>query len=234
MHNLWAIEIEVLPFKIYFIFSNTTLSVSASNALVNSSNKYILGFLSRERARAILCFWPPEIWIPFWPTSLSNSILTNNYFLPIRWWSPEKSWFLNTFQFVFDPLFHSYTQYFIQHYPKIVSVPDSPVRVPSGTDRDWIFQCYDHWFLSIPTRLDRTSLATAQWWIYRSRMGLQTRFFPLFWFLDWNCLAQLSFLLGTWKLLDWIKSILHSFLSLALLFIGLLRIHLCFIEFQRC
>nr|PNR30699.1 hypothetical protein PHYPA_027015 [Physcomitrium patens] len=48
--------------------SCTTFSDSASSALVASSRSMTGGFLSKARAIAILCFWPPDICTPLSPT----------------------------------------------------------------------------------------------------------------------------------------------------------------------
>lgn len=65
-------------FKKYSLFWNhlgiimiLTRSLSVSSAEVASSNTKILGFLSKARAMAILCFWPPDSSIPRSPTVVS-------------------------------------------------------------------------------------------------------------------------------------------------------------------
>jgi len=68
----WAMEIVVIPWIQLFKLSSTLLSVSASRALVDSSSNRITGFLIKQRAIAILCFWPPDIWDPFCPTCFYN------------------------------------------------------------------------------------------------------------------------------------------------------------------
>jgi len=47
----------------------TRNSLSVSRALVASSSRRILGLRIKARAMAILCFWPPESWVPFSPVS---------------------------------------------------------------------------------------------------------------------------------------------------------------------
>lgn len=56
-------------------FSSTvwaTDSLSASRADVALSKIRILGFQTNAWAMAILCFWPPLIWAPCFPTSVLN------------------------------------------------------------------------------------------------------------------------------------------------------------------
>ena len=43
-----------------------------SKAEVASSSNKILGFLKIALAIATLCFWPPDIWLPFTPTPRLN------------------------------------------------------------------------------------------------------------------------------------------------------------------
>uniref|UniRef100_A0A7N0UNH1 Uncharacterized protein n=1 Tax=Kalanchoe fedtschenkoi TaxID=63787 RepID=A0A7N0UNH1_KALFE len=60
--------------------STIAFSDSASRALVASSRSSIFGLFSRVLAMAILCFWPPDSWQPFPPTSVSyppGDIFTN-------------------------------------------------------------------------------------------------------------------------------------------------------------
>ena len=47
-----------------------TFSLSVSSAEVASSRSKTLGFLSRARAIATLCFCPPDNWVPFSPTEV--------------------------------------------------------------------------------------------------------------------------------------------------------------------
>mmetsp|Transcript_24932 Transcript_24932/g.69526 ORF Transcript_24932/g.69526 Transcript_24932/m.69526 type:complete len:87 (+) Transcript_24932:207-467(+) len=51
--------------------SCTSLSLSASRALVASSSSSTRGSLSTARAMATRCFCPPDSWIPFSPNSVS-------------------------------------------------------------------------------------------------------------------------------------------------------------------
>jgi hypothetical protein len=50
----------------------TSVSDSASRALVASSRMRMSGFLMRARAMAMRCFWPPESWVPRAPTWVSR------------------------------------------------------------------------------------------------------------------------------------------------------------------
>mmetsp|Transcript_34181 Transcript_34181/g.45724 ORF Transcript_34181/g.45724 Transcript_34181/m.45724 type:complete len:111 (+) Transcript_34181:2562-2894(+) len=69
----WAITIVVLlPVSSSLSSAScTTSSLSESSAEVASSRSSIFGFFTRTRAIAILCFWPPESWVPLSPTSVS-------------------------------------------------------------------------------------------------------------------------------------------------------------------
>lgn len=55
-----------------FKVSRISRSLARSKAEVASSISSILGFFSRARAIAILCFCPPESWLPPLPTKVSN------------------------------------------------------------------------------------------------------------------------------------------------------------------
>ena len=77
VHIRCAEKITVLFFITPYKLANTLDSVSISNALVGSSINRIRGLLIRQRAKAILCFWPPETKLPRSPTSLSYSWLKN-------------------------------------------------------------------------------------------------------------------------------------------------------------
>ncbi len=50
----------------------TSVSDSASRAEVASSRIRMSGFLTRARAMAMRCFWPPERWAPRAPTDVSR------------------------------------------------------------------------------------------------------------------------------------------------------------------
>lgn len=56
----WAMMSTVRPSVARSSASCTTRSDSASSALVASSRISTLGFFTRARAMAILCFWPPD------------------------------------------------------------------------------------------------------------------------------------------------------------------------------
>jgi len=71
---LWATHRLVLPFMRWFSASCTIFSFSWSSALVASSRRRTFGFLMTALAIAILCFYPPEIWLPFGPTFLSKPL----------------------------------------------------------------------------------------------------------------------------------------------------------------
>mmetsp|Transcript_48102 Transcript_48102/g.128751 ORF Transcript_48102/g.128751 Transcript_48102/m.128751 type:complete len:81 (-) Transcript_48102:392-634(-) len=49
----------------------TSASLSASKALVASSNRSTRGLRTSARAMEMRCFWPPESWTPRSPTSVS-------------------------------------------------------------------------------------------------------------------------------------------------------------------
>ena len=68
MHNLWAITTTVISLLKDFRAFCIIASFETSNALVASSNNKIFGFLIKARAIAILCFYPPERWLPDNPT----------------------------------------------------------------------------------------------------------------------------------------------------------------------
>ena len=72
MEILCAIATVVLPCINLFKLSYTNYSLPASNALVASSNSKRFEFLRIALAMAILCFYPPDIYVPFGPTCLSN------------------------------------------------------------------------------------------------------------------------------------------------------------------
>jgi hypothetical protein len=68
-----AMEIVVLlPARRVLRAWLTRVSDSASRALVASSRIRMSGFLSRARAMASLCFWPPESCVPLAPTCVSR------------------------------------------------------------------------------------------------------------------------------------------------------------------
>uniref|UniRef100_A0A0D9VD61 Uncharacterized protein n=1 Tax=Leersia perrieri TaxID=77586 RepID=A0A0D9VD61_9ORYZ len=86
-----AMTIVVRPIDARSRASCTTRSDSVSNALVASSRSRILGDFKIALAIAILCFCPPDIWIPrsptylrFWvdagmPGLLENGLVERNY-----------------------------------------------------------------------------------------------------------------------------------------------------------
>mmetsp|Transcript_15303 Transcript_15303/g.24901 ORF Transcript_15303/g.24901 Transcript_15303/m.24901 type:complete len:248 (-) Transcript_15303:1433-2176(-) len=69
--SLWAIDITVLPSRIFSTASWTWYSLSASSAEVASSKRTIGGFLSIARAIATRCFCPPDNVIPRSPTGVA-------------------------------------------------------------------------------------------------------------------------------------------------------------------
>lgn len=69
----WAIDMVVLfPRRRAVRAELTSVSDSASRAEVASSRMRISGFLTRARAMAMRCFWPPESWAPRAPTAVSR------------------------------------------------------------------------------------------------------------------------------------------------------------------
>ena len=64
----WAIKIDNLPSYNLSIFLCIINSFFMSKADVASSNKIIYGFFNIILAIAILCFCPPESWLPWDPT----------------------------------------------------------------------------------------------------------------------------------------------------------------------
>mmetsp|Transcript_11465 Transcript_11465/g.30379 ORF Transcript_11465/g.30379 Transcript_11465/m.30379 type:complete len:130 (+) Transcript_11465:235-624(+) len=68
----WAITMVDLPFMALSSASCTTLSLFASSADVASSRRRRGGLRTMARAMAILCFWPPDSWVPLSPTSVSR------------------------------------------------------------------------------------------------------------------------------------------------------------------
>ena len=54
------------------MFLNYEEHTWVSNADVASSRRRISGFLTKARAIAILCFWPPDSCAPRSPTRVSN------------------------------------------------------------------------------------------------------------------------------------------------------------------
>lgn len=50
----------------------TSVSDSASRAEVASSRMRMSGSLSRARAMAMRCFWPPDSWVPRAPAAVSR------------------------------------------------------------------------------------------------------------------------------------------------------------------
>lgn len=70
--SLWAITRVVIFYdnldSVFWIYFSFTLS----RAEVASSNINNCGFLRMARAIAILCFCPPDIWVPEAPTKVSN------------------------------------------------------------------------------------------------------------------------------------------------------------------
>ena len=64
---LWEIIITANFFLHFFILFKILFSVFISNAEVASSNIKILGCFNNVMAKAILCLWPPEIFVPFSP-----------------------------------------------------------------------------------------------------------------------------------------------------------------------
>lgn len=69
----WAMEMVVLlPRSRAASAELTRVSDSASRAEVASSRMRMSGFLTKARAMAILCFWPPESWAPRAPTEVSR------------------------------------------------------------------------------------------------------------------------------------------------------------------
>ena len=63
------------PFlKDFLILFSISFSVFGSKALVASSKIKIFGFLYIALAIAILCFWPPDIFIPSLPTLVSKPL----------------------------------------------------------------------------------------------------------------------------------------------------------------
>mmetsp|Transcript_11859 Transcript_11859/g.11835 ORF Transcript_11859/g.11835 Transcript_11859/m.11835 type:complete len:113 (-) Transcript_11859:1382-1720(-) len=73
--NLWAITMVVMfmsPFFRLSIASCTSCSFFLSKADVASSKIRILGSLMKARAKAILCFSPPESCPPCAPTIVSR------------------------------------------------------------------------------------------------------------------------------------------------------------------
>ena len=68
---MWTIIVSsFITFKIY-------PSLPISKAEVASSRRSNLGFFRRTLAIAILCFWPPESWLPLFPTKVSSFSLSS-------------------------------------------------------------------------------------------------------------------------------------------------------------
>lgn len=78
----------IIIFVVFGIFSLNAFLISASvfvsTALVESSKINILGFLSNALAIQILCFWPPETFVPPW----SNTVLylSGNSWIKLSAW----------------------------------------------------------------------------------------------------------------------------------------------------
>lgn len=78
VHMRWAENTTVLCCINCCKLAKSFDSDSMSNALVGSSINRILGFFIRQRAKAILCFWPPETKHPRSPTCFSYPTITND------------------------------------------------------------------------------------------------------------------------------------------------------------
>ena len=70
--TLWAIVIDILFSATFSRVFWISFSFFRSKADVASSKSNILGSLSSALAIAILCFCPPEIWLPPNPTLVSR------------------------------------------------------------------------------------------------------------------------------------------------------------------
>jgi hypothetical protein len=64
--------VVLLPLRSWARAWLTRVSDSASRAEVASSRIRISGSLSRARAMAMRCFWPPESWVPRAPAAVSR------------------------------------------------------------------------------------------------------------------------------------------------------------------
>ena len=99
----------------------TIFSLTLSSALVASSNKRIVGCLTRARASAMRCFSPPLSWTPRSPTSVSYLYFNNGSFnnrskerneykhLVVPWWSCVHSLVVLLLRFVpvLQSLYHN-------------------------------------------------------------------------------------------------------------------------------